>query len=68
MLVDVDKTMRYRPVINRVSEEHLKMTSWGPKHVVLILNQSIQTFVALTAEHAKGLNILLVVIHATGCK
>jgi hypothetical protein len=38
------------------------------KHVVLILNQSVKTFVALTAEHVKGLDIMLVVIHATGCK
>jgi hypothetical protein len=27
---------------------------------VLILNQSRKTFVALTAEHVKGINILLV--------
>jgi hypothetical protein len=36
--------------------------------VVLILSQSIKTFVALMAEHVKGLNILLVIIYATGCE
>jgi hypothetical protein len=60
--------MRYESMINRVSEKHLKMAHSGPKHVVLILNQSIKTFVALTAEDVKGFYILLVVIQATGCK
>jgi hypothetical protein len=49
--------MRYKSMINRVSEEHLKMILQGSKHVVLILNQSIKTSVPMTAEH---LNILLV--------
>jgi hypothetical protein len=44
------------------------MTLLGLKHVVLFLNQSIKTSVALTAEQVNDLNILLVVIHATGCK
>jgi hypothetical protein len=46
-------------MINRVSENHLKMTLERSKHFVLILNQSIKTSVTLTAEHVQGLNVLL---------
>jgi hypothetical protein len=48
--------MSYKSIIKRVSEEHLKMTLQGSKHV-LILNQPTNIFVALTAEYVKGLNI-----------
>jgi hypothetical protein len=48
--------------------KHMKMNLYGSKHVVLILNQSIRRCVPLTVEQVEGLNILLVLIHATGCK
>jgi hypothetical protein len=51
--------MRYKSVINCVSEEHRKMTLQGSKYVMLVLNQSIKTFVVLTAERVEGLNIFL---------
>jgi hypothetical protein len=47
-------------MINCISKEHLKMTFFRLKHVVLILNQSIKTCVVLMVEHVKGLTILLV--------
>jgi hypothetical protein len=46
--------MGYKSMINRLSEEHMKITLYE-----FILTQSIKTFVVLMAEHIKGLNIFL---------
>jgi hypothetical protein len=63
ILVDVDT----RPCV-RTQWLCIRRTPEDEPLRVLILNQSIKTFVALAAEHVKGLKILLDVIHATGCK
>jgi hypothetical protein len=34
----------------------------------VVFSCAVKIFVVLTTEYVKGLNILLVVIHATGCK